>query len=1678
MAQAKIGKAHKNHKLKRLWLVLLLAALLVFINSMITTVYALENVTYLDENGNQQTQPIDVNNKLSNISNVSYDTEFGVDKVDGVYSKNENKTVTTRVTNRQNWGDPKNADKNTVTWYYVEGNVTIETGVACWGDVRLILKDGATLTVNNGIQVSHGKNEDMTAEGNTNKNSPDDNVFNPQGESVTARLAEFNYDHEDSNKLTVYAQSSRRSENVGKLIANGMNTSDKVNANGTGQAHNINTPGKNWGSAGIGGIYEYNFKANELDESGNVKLDKDGKVVTYLVGDRQSHSGTINIYGGNITARGGLGSAGIGSSLRGQAGPITIKNATVNARGYWWAAGIGGGDIATYSKIDIVNSNVTATGDALATGIGSGGNGNKTGTNAGFIVGGPITIDNSKILATGGTRVAQDGGETEGVKVAPDIGDGGSYVKDYIGTSGTPITPAASVTVTGNSIVEGRIQATSGVGSPDTEDRDNDGDTTEIVYPSTFNLQNGFYYDPDNGVGTVKGDFELVFDYAIPTRKVQELGADKKPIIVEYPSTFTTLEGSTLTVSAGHTLDMTNADFTFTDGSIILVEAGAELALRGEDQDEIAAKTTKYLDENQQKCSIIGATVIGGLTKTSITGATVLDDYKKNNDYYFGVSDSMLASGQEAGGNKRGKATVTEYVLGETTTTVDENGRNQDQPLTRWYVFKGTVNVTDHRLTVRGDVHIILENGANYTFEKGIYVADRRQNANRDDNITQANSVTFYSQKIDKGLGRITAIGQRREILAVQGDEAGVANNIYDFPLFGAAIGDIYHDYANSGTITINGGEFYCYGGTSSTAIGGNSGQGSWEEGDKSSSEDIMYNAAGDIIINGGWVNAYAGNWSAGIGGSDGNNVGNITINGGHVYAYGHGGGAGIGGGGNGTKIVNKGGGGNITITGGKVTAIGGNASGTGYTSGDWFASDIGKGYQGLKANTQLSEYETNVNITGGIIICSGRFAEATTFSNCIVFVGELVEQISGVTLASGTLYNGKVKYYYYTIEVDVTNKEGVTQKVDRRVYVNKSVVQDPNGSPYFVVDGVNKPLTVEERETGTVNTENLTLSYVLSNVVNCRGTLKTDSSGVVTVDVPVNNIGAHNALKDSTAVLVVQSGQTLKTKDYYVPDVDVENKSADMWLQYHGKIYVQKGGSVDERTKQSNSDANSQYLEFWQKAYYEVTNDNLEDVSISADAEGAMVNYTMQERTFDERGLPSGWQNEGSARTYIMQKAKVTVTNGANADGYLTVYYNGLPTDPAMSSGNGLGKEFAMPGAPVVLTGNRTAYSVTSSVEAGKHYDPILSGKKEVVADKNNEFTVRFKFAYVYNGVKFKFGDNNYLPVGTKLVLLELDELGNAKEAFAYTVTENSPLPLSELPIIEFENMSGARIKFSNEEAKLDAIYQLCVQLPLSAQKVDYYVTAAPDGISPSTVKVTVNGDEYGVALSNVTAGVQQFTATVNVSNPPANALLAVTLDHEVHSDLMSVTLVNEDGVDMQTVTVTRDNAVFKGIEAGKYTLTVRNLAPVASEECVVTVSLCKEPNEEKYPMQHVVATVSSGRIHVSARNAVKVTATLVNGAESATDRVVLFGQESAYALTVQCLGLGELTAVAQKDNGSAYAAYSGFTATIAATETADVYTVSFTVPDTTEVGNYRIAFEYGGATHYFYFVVVDFSE
>ena len=305
---------------------------------------------------------------------------------------------------------------------------------------------------------------------------------------------------------------------------------------------------------------------------------------------------------------------------------------------------------------------------------------------------------------------------------------------------------------------------------------------------------------------------------------------------------------------------------------------------------------------------------------------------------------------------KNGKiATAPAETITAGMTTWGEAGAE------KWYVVNGTVEINT-RVTVTGDVHLILADGAQLKAKQGI-------------NVSEENALTIYGQtdEITSDSGKIEAYG---------GSMSGIGGT-YSKPC---------------GKITITGGIVDAKSIYDGAGIGGGS------DGD-----------GGIITISGGMVTATS-KQGAGIGGGASISIGalvkggTITISGGTVTAKSESG-AGIGGGKDYNDGAAHGGttGGNITISGGTVTAK------------SLIGAGIGGGAYGKGANIRITDGTVTASSGGGAGIGGGLngAGDTTEISGGTV----TAESINGAGIGGGnkgaggniTISGGTVKALVYS---------------------------------------------------------------------------------------------------------------------------------------------------------------------------------------------------------------------------------------------------------------------------------------------------------------------------------------------------------------------------------------------------------------------------------------------------------------------------------------------------------------------------------------------------------------------------------------------------------------------------------------------------------------------------------------
>ena len=266
-----------------------------------------------------------------------------------------------------------------------------------------------------------------------------------------------------------------------------------------------------------------------------------------------------------------------------------------------------------------------------------------------------------------------------------------------------------------------------------------------------------------------------------------------------------------------------------------------------------------------------------------------------------------------------------------------------------WYVVSSDVTIgteeAPQRVTVSGDVHLILANGADLTVNGGI-------------GVNENNSLTIYAQP--------TKDGETPGSLTVQNVQAGYAG----------IGGDVQK---NGGTITINGGTITATGTNGGSGIGG--GQGG---------------SGSAITINGGTITTNGGVNSAGIGGGSSSSGGKITINGGNITATGGENGAGIGGG-------KDGAGGTIEINGGIINAKADGYSGAGIGSGAHGSTENDETTINITGGSVLATGGSGTSAGAGAGLGSGGASKIGSLVKITISGGTVTAQGGSPTSTSGS---------------------------------------------------------------------------------------------------------------------------------------------------------------------------------------------------------------------------------------------------------------------------------------------------------------------------------------------------------------------------------------------------------------------------------------------------------------------------------------------------------------------------------------------------------------------------------------------------------------------------------------------------------------------------------------------------
>ena len=583
------------------------------------------------------------------------------------------------------------------------------------------------------------------------------------------------------------------------------------------------------------------------------------------IGGTGGSAGSITIVGGYLYVTGGSYGAGIGGGNGGSGGNITIYGGKVVSEDYYSGAGIGGGNCGSGGNITIYGGNVVSKGNYSGAGIGGGnrGSGGRIIISGGSVSaqseigagigGGYNNVTNQTIEITGGTVSAESfegagigGGSGENSMEGDGFGDGG-YITISGGTvtavnkgRGAAIGGGYNASYANISISGGKVTANASEGSAIGYGFNFDG------HSSSFSLG---WSDPDDFID-IKGSVDY---YLVSFNVLMRFDNGTEPIS----------DGA----------NVSNKKLVPYTGYIVVFYANGGT---GEMADQTFAwDEAKNLAAN---AFTFGDYAFSGWA-TSPTGGVVYSDGQSVKNigeqgkelHLYAVWGSLTYIGES------GEVTLDygEYTLLTSDVTELENGKV--------YAVSGNLTVKA-RITVSGDVTLVLMDNCTFTAQKGITVNTV---------FDTHNSLTIAAQSTD-----VNTMGKL------------IIDNVADYC---AGIGGD-NTYSRLGLITVVGGNIEVTGGDYCAGIGGDD-----------------YGSSGTIKIYGGKINATGGCYGAGIGGNRGSDGGSITISGGDVTAQaGMFGGAGIGGGGLPISGSYGGSGGNISIEGGTINAQGNEGAGIG----------------------------------------------------------------------------------------------------------------------------------------------------------------------------------------------------------------------------------------------------------------------------------------------------------------------------------------------------------------------------------------------------------------------------------------------------------------------------------------------------------------------------------------------------------------------------------------------------------------------------------------------------------------------------------------------------------------------------------------------------------------------------
>jgi hypothetical protein len=446
---------------------------------------------------------------------------------------------------------------------------------------------------------------------------------------------------------------------------------------------------------------------------------------------------------------------------------------------------------------------------------------------------------------------------------------------------------------------------------------------------------------------------------------------------------------------------------------------------------------------------------------------------------------------------------LTEYKDGDSIKSVSATSISSSSTSlsSGFYVVDSDITI-DNRITINGDVSIILSDGISLNAKEGI-------------NVSSGNTLTIYGGKLgtgklvanssnyNAGIGANSGVSSGKIIINGGVIESNGNGGSHGSAGIGGAGTSSWDSSKDAGTIIINGGTVTASGACHASGIG------------------TGYNTGtGIVIINGGTINATGGSEGAGIGGTS------ITINGGTINATSAWFGAGIG---NGRESEHKDT--SIKINGGTINAQGsGGAPGIGVVSskatieitGGNITANGGDNGAGIGTGQNFS-YDISITISGGNITANGGINSAGIGGGVVSSGGDIT--ISGGTVKSSAGAMSEVSENSNIIEyypaMDIGYGGGYSEEYCERDY----------NAPLAESSSCTIKIRVNYIQTGTFKTEANGNAVIYANTIGDESG-KANWSGIILTDDEVTVYGNQTLNNDLTInkdeKLVIEDGASL----------------------------------------------------------------------------------------------------------------------------------------------------------------------------------------------------------------------------------------------------------------------------------------------------------------------------------------------------------------------------------------------------------------------------------------------------------------------------------------------------------------------------------------------------------------------